>query len=216
MVADAEPIARAEGRGETRAIRTSWLPWLTLAALIGAGLAGALAWALFTGAPGDDSPEAGFARDMSTHHEQAVEMALLVRDRTEDPRIKTLATDIALTQQGQIGQMQGWLRVWGLPAVGEEPAMAWMGHPTEGRMPGMASPEEIAQLGQLAGIEADREFLRLMIRHHQGGVPMAQAALERSDNGVVRRLAEAIVRSQQAEVELMQGLLEGKGGETSA
>ena len=216
MVADAEPIARAEGRGETRAIRISWLPWLTLAALIGAGLAGALAWALFTGPPGDDSPEAGFARDMSTHHEQAVEMALLVRDRTEDPRIKTLATDIALTQQGQIGQMQGWLGVWGLPAAGEDPAMAWMGHPTEGRMPGMASAEEIARLGELSGIEADREFLRLMIRHHEGGVPMAQAALERSDNEVVRRLAAAIVRSQQAEVELMQGLLEGKGGETSA
>jgi uncharacterized protein (DUF305 family) len=215
-VADAEPIARAEGRGERRAIRISWLPWLTLAALIGAGLAGALAWALFTGPPGDDSPEAGFARDMSTHHEQAVEMALLVRDRTEDPRIKTLATDIALTQQGQIGQMQGWLGVWGLPAAGEEPAMAWMGHPTEGRMPGMASAEEIARLGELSGIEADREFLRLMIRHHEGGVPMAQAALERSDNEVVRRLAAAIVRSQQAEVELMQGLLEGKGGETSA
>lgn len=54
--------------------------------------------------PGNDSAEAGFARDMIVHHSQAVEMAGIVRDRTQNDRIKTLATDIALTQQAQ---MQG-------------------------------------------------------------------------------------------------------------
>ena len=79
---------------------------------------------------------------------QAVEMAEIVRSKTEDEDMEVLTSDIALTQQGQIGQMEGWLSVWGLPATGAEPAMTWMGHPTEGRMPGMASPEELEELRQ--------------------------------------------------------------------
>src|SRR5262245_49801394 len=96
--------------------------------------------------PGDNSAEAGFARDMSTHHAQAVEMAGIVHDRTNDDDLKVLTTDIILGQQDQIGQMEGWLNLWGLSQTGTEPAMAWMGHPVEGRMPGMASPEELASL----------------------------------------------------------------------
>jgi uncharacterized protein (DUF305 family) len=61
--------------------------------------------------PQEGSAEAGFALDMMVHHAQAVEMAEIVRDRTENPQTRTLATDIALTQQAQIGQMQGWLAV---------------------------------------------------------------------------------------------------------
>src|SRR5262245_18471816 len=96
--------------------------------------------------PGDDTADTGFARDMSTHHGQAVEMALIIRDRTEDPQLKALATDIVLTQQSQIGIMSGWLQVWELSPNSYNPAMAWMGHPTEGLMPGLATAEEIQQL----------------------------------------------------------------------
>jgi uncharacterized protein (DUF305 family) len=111
---------------------------------------GLVVWMYLSGRPpGDDSVEAGFARNMMVHHAQAVEMAEIVRDRTESEEIRILATDIALTQQAQIRMMQGWLDVWGLPATSTEPAMAWMGHPTEGRMPGMASPEEVNRLGEL-------------------------------------------------------------------
>src|SRR5215208_5475087 len=85
--------------------------------------------------PGDDSPEVGFARDMINHHAQAVQMAETVRNRTESEEIRILATDTVLTQQAEIGQMQGWLAVWGLPVSGTGTAMAWMGHSTEGRMP---------------------------------------------------------------------------------
>lgn len=77
--------------------------------------------------PGEESAEAGFARDMSAHHAQAVEMAEIVRGRTESEEIGILAADISLTQQGQIGRMQGWLSVWGLSPTGSEPTMAWMG-----------------------------------------------------------------------------------------
>jgi uncharacterized protein (DUF305 family) len=158
--------------------------------------------------PGDGSAEAGFARDMMVHHAQAVEMAELLRDKSVSPEIETLAADIALTQQAQIGQMQGWLAVWGLPMTGTEPAMAWMGHPTNDRMPGMATPKEIEAFRKASPEVAEGRFLRLMIPHHQAAVPMAEAVLNETDRPEVRQLAGAIVASQKAEIEVMRDLLE--------
>jgi uncharacterized protein (DUF305 family) len=211
--------------------RRGWLPRgpvftavLLLVAIAVAAAAGAAVASLFSGgaptelpaeiglgAPADDSAEAGFARDMMVHHAQAVEMAEIVRDKTESQEIRTLAADIALTQQAQIGQMQGWLQVWDLPPTATEPAMSWMGEPHEGRMPGMASPEEINDLQQASPEEAEVLFLQLMIPHHEAAVPMAEAVLEKTDRKEVERLAGSIVASQQAEIELMRGLLQRRG-----
>ena len=184
--------------------------WLLVAIAVGAVVVLAVAllvWRTAGRLPADDSLEAGFARDMMVHHDQAVAMALLIRDRTTDPRIKTLATDILLTQENQIGQMLGWLTVWGLSATGVEPAMAWMGHPTTGPMPGMATPEQLKTLEGLSRDSADQLFLQLMISHHQGAIPMAQEALARSGNTPVRDLARAILAAQQAEIVTMDELL---------
>src|ERR687889_488551 len=211
--------------------RRGWLPrgpvftiFLLVVAITVAAAAGAALASLFSGAPtelpaevagigapSDSSPEAGFARDMMVHHAQAVEMAEIVRDKTESEEIRTLAADIALTQQAQIGQMQGWLQVWDLPPTGTEPAMSWMGDPHEGRMPGMASPEEINDLQQASPEEAETLFLQLMVPHHEAAVPMAQAVLEETDRKEVERLAGSIVAFQQAEIELMRGLLQKRG-----
>ena len=163
--------------------------------------------------PGDDSVEAGFARDMSTHHAQAVEMSEIARGKTQNAEIRTLATDIALTQQGQIGRMQGWLSLWNLSPTGAEPQMAWMGHESTDRMPGMASPEEIRRLQDASPEEADRLFLQLMVTHHRAAVPMAQAALEGSNEPVVEDLAGVIVATQRGEIRVMQDLLEERGAE---
>ena len=111
---------------------------LSVASVLAVGVA--LAMLLASMPPGDDSAEAGFARDMIVHHGQAVQMAEIIRDRTESDAVRLLASDVSLTQQGQVGIMQGWLGVWGLPVTGSQPAMAWMGHPTDGPMPGMATP----------------------------------------------------------------------------
>jgi uncharacterized protein (DUF305 family) len=166
--------------------------------------------------PGDNSAEVGFARDMSIHHSQAVEMAGIVQDWTNDEMIKALATDIVLGQQDQIGQMEGCLNLWGLSQTGSEPAMAWMGHLVEGRMPGMASSEEVDSLRTLPVDEMNREFLRLMIVHHQAGVEMAQAVLQRTDEEQVELLAESIIAAQQKEIEIMQRKLAELEGASSS
>jgi uncharacterized protein (DUF305 family) len=165
--------------------------------------------------PGDDSPEAGFARDMIVHHGQAVQMAEIIRDKTQSDAIRLLASDISLTQQGQIGIMQGWLGVWGLPASGSQPAMAWMGHPTEGLMPGMAAPDEIDRLSKLPPERADVLFLRLMIAHHEAAIPMSRAILQRTDEPEVGQLARSIIAAQKAEIENMKAMVDKRVGDSA-
>lgn len=161
--------------------------------------------------PGNDSAEAGFTRDMAEHHAQAVNLAQLQYDRTDDSEIRQMTLDIMLTQQAQIGQMRGWLSVWGLPAASTIPAMSWMGMPITDSMPGMASPEDLNRLRRMQSLEADGLFLQLMIPHHRGGVAMANAILERTKLPEVRALAQSIVDSQTTEIALMQSLLKQKG-----
>ena len=169
-----------------------------------AGLA-SIVWQPGQSTPDDTSAEAGFARDMAEHHAQAVDMALIIRDRTDDDALRQFTIDIVLTQQSQIGMMAGWLQVWGLRPAGGEPNMAWMDHDHDatGRMPGMATPQQLAGLRSMPLPEAEVSFLRLMIAHHLGGVDMARALLARSDHDVVTRLAQSIINGQQAEIGLM-------------
>ena len=190
--------------------------------LIGGGAAVALGIGRGEAAPDSGSVAAGFARDMSQHHLQGVEMANLVPDRSTDPEVRQLAFDIAETQQNQAGRMQGWLALWGLPPTGGDP-MAWMGSDSAhaghdmsgmpgGLMPGMATESELARLRSLSGTAFDIEFLRLMIRHHQGGFDMAQYAAEHADVPAVAGLARTIAETQTAEVATMEGMLAARGG----
>jgi uncharacterized protein (DUF305 family) len=155
---------------------------------------------------------------MAAHHLQGVEMANLATDHSEDPAVRGLAFDIATTQTNQVGRMQGWLALWGYSPTGGD-VMAWMGHDMAGMhmsagtlMPGMATEEELANLRSLQGTAFDVEFLRLMIRHHQGGLEMAQYATTHGETDVVRTLAKSIAESQTAETDLMTGMLADRGG----
>ena len=161
--------------------------------------------------PSADSVDVGFARDMSVHHEQAVQMASLIYDRTEDEAVRSMAYDILTTQQGQIGIMSGWLDAWGLPWTSSGPQMAWMGTPLTGLMPGMATAEQLNRLRAATGPEADILFLEMMIPHHVAGVEMAEHAEAAAGEQPVKVLAHGIVEAQQAEIAYMQELLVAKG-----
>lgn len=173
-------------------------------------------------APTSTSAEAGFARDMQVHHLQGVELAMIIRDRTDDEAVRLLGYDIATTQAQQAGQLYGWLTEWDLSQAGPEPSMTWMTRPgrsddahahTDGAhtpgepMPGMATDAEIAALTSATGVDAERQFLTLMIAHHLGAVEMAEAVGDRADNTSVLGFANSVVISQNAEITLMEDML---------
>ena len=160
----------------------------------------------------DDSADVGFARDMATHHAQATEMALIVRDATADEPLRTLALDILLTQTAQRGVFMGWLQQWKLSQASPQPRMAWMkehDHAASGMGMGMgmATADELARLREARGVDAEVLFLQLMIRHHEGGVRMAKAILAQSAREEVIAMARSIDETQASEIALMSGML---------
>ncbi len=163
-----------------------------------------------------NSVDAGFARDMSTHHTQAVTMAGYERDNTSDPELRVLAFDIETSQEMQVGEMQGWLDSWGLSRESSLAEMGWMGHPTAAGslMPGMATPTQMNTLESSHGRALDLLFLQLMIHHHQGGLPMAQYALNHATEPYVRYLAGRMYSLQSSELQQMERMLAKLGGHT--
>ncbi|MFI6577091.1 DUF305 domain-containing protein [Nocardiopsis sp. NPDC050513] len=179
--------------------------------------------------PLDNSADAGFLRDMSSHHAQAVDMSLIVMDKTEDPELRIVAVDIARTQQGQIGIMQGWLTMWGLNSRGAEPPMAWMEGSEHDHgagegvvpetMPGLATEEEMDAFRAAEGVEAEIMFLELMIAHHEGGIDMAEVEVELGREELVTDLARGMADAQAKEIEAMEAMLADRGvdaGEAAA
>ncbi|GAA0540275.1 hypothetical protein GCM10010172_21910 [Paractinoplanes ferrugineus] len=211
---DAADHAAASATGTGAATGRNRLTWLLVAAALVVGTALGLGIGLVVPhlrTPGDDSVEAGFLRDMAVHHAQAVEMSMIVHQKSDNPEIVYLANDIALTQHGQIGYMQAWLRDWHLDLTSTRTPMSWMpnseGSVVNGLMPGMATPEQLAALRQATGKALDIQYLTLMRQHHLGGIHMAQEAQRLAGNDDVKWLAGTMVQSQQGEIKLIDDLL---------
>jgi uncharacterized protein (DUF305 family) len=197
--------------------------WIAAGAAAVLVAAGAITYAVAGGdepsveVPAADSADAGFARDMAVHHQQAVEMSYIVRDRTGDEEVRRLAYDIAQTQANQRGMMLGWLDLWGLPKVSSDAPMTWMGMGgmASGKdgalMPGMATHAEMEKLGELNGKQAEVFYLQLMTDHHRGGVHMAQGCADRCAVGVEKKLAQGMADAQESEIRLMADLLKKRG-----
>jgi uncharacterized protein (DUF305 family) len=233
MTAETEvrpPSAEAQVPQRGGLLRTVLLLVMAVAlVLIGGGAAVVLGIGR-QNSPAADSVDAGFAWDMSRHHLQGVQMANLATGRSHDPLILSLASDISATQTNQVGRMQGWLSLWGLPNTSSRPPMQWMGGNPATQMsgmqmagmsmsgsagdlmPGMATQQELDQLASLSGTAFDVQFLRLMIRHHQGGLRMAQYTEQHAEVSAVRTLARSIAETQTAEVQTMAQLLSERGG----
>jgi uncharacterized protein (DUF305 family) len=218
VVADEAPAASEEVPRRRQPLRLVVVCILAVAALVAAGTTG---WLIGSGADTTtasvavNSVDAGFARDMSTHHTQAIEMANYARDYSSDPSIKILARDIETQQYFQLGQMQGYLDGWNLARTSDQPVMGWMGGAahleSDGLMPGMATPAQMDQLERLTGQALDVDFLQLMLHHHQGGLPMAQYAAAHATQPYVRLLAEKMAETQSREIVQMEQLLRERG-----
>ena len=163
----------------------------------------------------------GFLQDMSAHHQQALAMAQLVDRPGVEDGIRSLARQIRITQANEIGTMTGWLQMADRPLTGPTP-MSWMtrygaeggGHhhgPNHAAMPGMASDDEVAAIGSLPPGEAGVSFLRLMQRHHYGGIAMAQDFIAQVPDGLTSALARSMISSQSKETGLMGTMLVQRG-----
>lgn len=156
--------------------------------------------------------DVAFATGMIPHHRQAVAMAEIVLEKSDDPEVIDLAQRIKAAQDPEIETMTGWLESWGAP-VPDEPT-GGMDHGTEGSTSdtdmggdGMMSAEEMAALEAATPPELEQLFMEGMIRHHEGAIAMAETELAEGTFPDAKALAENIIDAQQAEIDEMEALL---------
>ncbi|MDT0321331.1 DUF305 domain-containing protein [Streptomyces millisiae] len=145
-----------------------------------------------------------FMRMMIEHHEQALTMAELVDDRSDEESVRRLADRITAGQNGEIAAMEAWL-TRNAGAAADEDREGHGGHDSED-MPGMATPEQLEALEAAEGAEFDALFLDLMIAHHQGAVTMTTEALTTGNDGPAQQLANDMLADQSVEIDRMEAM----------
>ncbi len=145
-----------------------------------------------------------FIDGMIPHHEGAVVMAKEALNKSKRPKILKLANEIIKAQDKEIKELKQWRKGW-YPKAPKE-AQAW-----NAQMKHMMamSPEQIKMMRMdmdlgAADTEFDLRFINAMIPHHEGAVMMAKDALNKSKRVEIKKLATAIISSQEAEIKQMQ------------
>jgi uncharacterized protein (DUF305 family) len=154
-----------------------------------------------------------FMAGMIPHHAQAVLIAGWAASHGARPDVRTLCERMVVGQRDEIELMRHWLRDRGqtVPdANATHHRMKMNGVEHDMLMPGMLSPEELAQLDKARGAEWDRLFLTFMIRHHEGALRMVDdlfesyGALQDDD---MYKFASDMYADQLIEIERMQKML---------
>ncbi len=214
------PDARtADGGDDTRRRRLpSWPPTLPQAVILIAALcliAGVFGWRLAQADhPGRDSVDVGFLEDMQTHHLQALEIGYAYLEHGSDPTLQHIAHDIIADQGIEVGQMRAVLSEWGYRSTPDPDgiAMKWMDEPYPAQeMPGMANRAELDRLRAAQGPEADDLFTQLMIRHHDGGIHMADFVASEATTGNIRNFARGMAAGQRSEIGEMNAVRDRLG-----
>jgi uncharacterized protein (DUF305 family) len=170
---------------------------------------------------GFNDQDVEFATNMIPHHQQAVEMAALVPDRSTNPAVLKLAADISAAQGPEIETLKVFLVQWKEGTATNPEAPATSGSPDSPdshgghggmdpmEMQGMIDAAAIANLASLKGPEFDKLWMQSMISHHEGAIEMANAEIAGGVNVDAKNLAQQIVTAQQAEINQMKQMLGG-------
>jgi len=163
-----------------------------------------------SGRPAYTAADVQFISGMIGHHAQAVQMAGWAPSHGASPAVRALSERIVVAQRDEIGFMQRWLRERHEPVPPADPR----GHVMPGMepmlMPGMLTPEQMAQLDAAKGVEFDRLFLTYMIQHHQGAITMVEQLMGSygaAQDDAVFKFASDVNADQTTEIDRMSLML---------
>ncbi|MGN9783655.1 DUF305 domain-containing protein [Nonomuraea sp. ZG12] len=146
--------------------------------------------------PTANAADVKYVQDMIVHHQQALDMSILVPNRAASAKIKALASRITDTQGPEIQFMRTWLQEQGQRVPDH--------HAAHEGMPGMATPEQLDKLKAASGQAFDGQFLELMTAHHQGAIKMSELVLTGGSHIRIEELANDIAVTQLAEIRRMR------------
>ena len=157
-----------------------------------------------------------FVSGMIGHHAQAIQMAGWAPSHGASPALRVLCERIVVAQNDEIVFAQRWLREHNElvpPADPRGHVMPGMDHPM--LMPGMLTPDQMAQLDAARGPQFDRLFLTFMIQHHRGALTMVAQLLATpgaAEDGPIFRFAADVNADQTTEIDRMSRMLDALTG----
>jgi uncharacterized protein (DUF305 family) len=164
------------------------------------------------GNPPYTAADVWFMSGMIGHHAQAVLMAGWAPSHGATASVRVLCERIVVAQRDEIAFLQRWLgerHETVPPADPRGHVMPGVAQPM--RMPGMLTPEQLAQLDSARGPEFDRLFLTFMIQHHRGAITMVEQLLRAqgaAQDGQVFRFAADVNADQTTEIDRMNRMLD--------
>ena len=166
-----------------------------------------------TARPRYSAADVQFVAGMIVHHAQAVLIAGWAATHGGSPALRALCERIVVGQRDEIAIMQRWLeeRHRAVPdSDAGRHTMPGMDHPM--LMPGMLTPEQLAQLDTARGPEFDRLFLTFMIQHHRGALTMVRQLVDTpgaARDGPLFQIASDVSADQTTEIDRMTRMLDG-------
>ena len=158
--------------------------------------------------PGFTVADVRFMQNMIGHHAQAILMSGLAPSRGASANVLKRAQKIDISQKDENKFMARWL-------AEREQAVPDSMHVHMMMMPGMLTPEQLAELDAAREGEFDRLFLTFMIQHHQGALTMVDSLLASpgaaQDSDIFRFITDVQV-DQSAEIDVMGSMLEAYPG----
>lgn len=149
---------------------------------------------------------------MVPHHQSAVEMAKIAKERADHEELLSLADEIISAQESEIADLKAWRAAWF--GSDETPPMNAMPIMPGVEMPGMphamdgATMDMTADIAMLRTAEPfDKVFMETMIGHHQSAIAAAAVVLPQTQRPEIRSMAEDVIASQQAEIDEMESWL---------
>ena len=136
------------------------------------------------------STEEEFIAKMIPHHQEAVDTATIIIAKTQNAELRKIATGIVSAQKTEIALLNSWMKSWYPNSTLKVSYMQMM-----------------RDLSKLSGHDLDDVFMEDMIKHHEGAIHMAEAVLEVSQRSEIVKMANDIIRTQNAEIAKFKGLL---------
>ena len=143
---------------------------------------------------------------MIPHHESVIALATVARDQLTDPELIAMADAIIATQGDEVAQLEAWRDAWYPDAepvtMDQMMAMPGLGQSMNGMDEVMSSEWQVMAFCSAA--DPDIAFVDQVIPHHQMAIDVSEAAATQAEHQELVDMAEAVVATQQAEIEQLE------------